>query len=140
MSKILAIDYGKKRIGISISDGTLTIARGLCTIYHKDISSDTAKIVSLINEHSVQEVVVGISKKLDNTIQDVNKDILLLETSIREASHIKVTLWDESYTTKDAESILIQTGYSRKKRKKVIDKIAATILLQNYLNTINDQI
>ncbi|MBN1381435.1 MAG: Holliday junction resolvase RuvX [Deltaproteobacteria bacterium] len=135
--RILGIDYGTKRIGIAVSDELGFTAQGLTTILRKNRMHDLGQIGELVNNYGVEKIVVGYPIRLDGTegiaCEKVNRFIDRLETHF----NIPVVRWDETLTTKTAEEILLSANIRREKRKKIIDKLAATLILQNYLDRNN---
>ena len=134
--RILGLDYGSKRIGVAMCDELGITAQGLATIERKNLRSVIAEISRLVREYDVEKIVIGFPKRLDGTegiqCQKVNEFAGKLESRIS----IPVIKWDESLSTKEAEAILIEANMSRKKRKTVVDKLAASIILQGYLDYI----
>ena len=132
--RILGIDYGDKRIGVAVCDELGLTAQGLATIVRKDVERDIAAIAEYIKEYHVEKIVVGYPVMLDGSegiqCEKVNRFIDILQSRFS----LSVIKWDESLSTKEAEKILIEANMSRKKRKKVVDKLAAIIILQGYLD------
>ncbi|MDH4097493.1 MAG: Holliday junction resolvase RuvX [Nitrospira sp.] len=132
-SRILALDYGTKRIGVALSDELGWTAQPLETFERRTLDRDIAHIATLVASHSVERVVLGLPLQLDGregpAVQAMRVFIVKLEAGLP----VPVVLWDERMTTKAAEDLLIAADVSRKKRKGVIDRIAAAILLQSYL-------
>jgi putative Holliday junction resolvase len=135
----LGLDYGSKRIGVAICDELELMAHGLATITRKNKRLDLEAIANYIRAYSIEEIVVGYPIKLNGTegiqCEKVNKFIQHLE----KLSAVPVVRWDETLTTKEAEEILIHTHVRREKRKEVIDKLAAAIILQSYLDAIKPE-
>lgn len=140
--KKIGLDVGDKTIGVAVSDPLLITAQGIMTIQRVGIRKDTTKIMELIKEHDCDTVVVGLPKKLDNTdsvqTEKVYEFKTMLENKLRSSgmSQIKVVYQDERLTTVMAEKVLIDADVSRGKRKKVIDKQAAVLILQSYLDAL----
>ena len=135
MSRYLGIDHGEKRIGISISDVTGLIASSLMSI---DAEVDVLKKINLlIDEYKVAEIVVGFPKNMNNTIGEKAKTVLDFVEVLKKYVELPVHLWDERLTTKEAVRVLIKADVSRKKRKKVIDGMAAQLILQGFLDRKN---
>ena len=139
--RMIGLDYGAARIGVSYSDANKIIAMPLMTITCEARSELTvAKVVRLLTEHSdankydIEEIVIGLplmmSGKYGLQADEVKHFVQLLKTLV----NIPVTLWDERLTTVQAERSMREGGMSRKRRSKVIDKVAAVIILQNYLD------
>ena len=132
--KILAVDPGEKHLGIAISDPTAAFARPLTVLQHISRLIDAASIASLAREHEVGMIVIGkpISEDGLPTQQTRHADSLAKE--ILQQLDIPVIFWDESLTTQDARRASIIMGTSRKKRRGHLDEIAATVLLQSFLD------
>lgn len=132
MPRILGLDIGEKRIGIAISDETKTIARGLETI---DAASGVLKrIEEIVSSNDVKEVVVGLPLKMDGSIGPAAEKVLRFSEKLKKRLSVAVSTFDERLTTKQGELILLAADMSRKKRKTKIDKIAAQIMLQTYID------
>ncbi len=138
MKRILGLDVGDARIGVSISDELGIAAHGLCTIHRKNIEKDVHAIKHIITEYDVGKLVIGLPKMLSGEIgiqaQKVQQFVQTLQTQL----DIPIVTWDERLTTVEAHRILSETGASRKKRKKVIDQLAASLILEAYLNSIRN--
>lgn len=136
--RILGLDPGERTIGVAVSDSFCWTAQALETIIRKDIYSDLERIKGLVIEWDVCEIVMGFPKNMDSTIGPQGKKAMELAKRIEEATGRKVVLWDERLTTVAAEKLLIKGDVRRKKRKKVIDKVAAAIILQGYLDSLEN--
>ena len=132
-SRILALDYGTKRIGVALSDELGWTAQPLETFERRTLDRDVAHIASLVNTHEVGQVVLGFPLQLNGregpAVQAMREFAVRLEQSLS----VPLVLWDERMTTKAAEELLIAADVSRKKRKGAVDRVAAAILLQSYL-------
>lgn len=134
--RILGLDVGSKTIGVAVSDAFGWTAQGLTTIYwdENDITSADEQLKHIITEHEIGKAVIGLPKHMNGTIGERG------EASQRYAQHfetvhdIPTVLWDERLSTMAAERTLLEADLSRKKRAKVIDKLAAAMILQNYLD------
>ncbi|HWK24362.1 MAG TPA: Holliday junction resolvase RuvX [Ureibacillus sp.] len=137
--RIMGLDVGSKTVGVAISDALGWTAQGIETVKIDEEAGDFGieRIKELVKEYAVTEFVVGFPKNMNNTVgprgEASNNYKLLLE----ETFHLPVKLWDERLTTMAAERMLIEADVSRKKRKKVIDKMAAVMILQGYLDSKN---
>ncbi|MDD4563863.1 MAG: Holliday junction resolvase RuvX [Eubacteriales bacterium] len=144
--KIIALDVGDKTIGVALSDELKITAQGLMTIERVGIRKDTGKIIDLIREHDCDTVVVGLPKNLNgtNSIQTdkVYEFKTMLENKMKSSGmkDILIIFQDERFTTLMAERVLIEADVSRKKRKEVIDKQAAVLILQGYLDYLRNTI
>ena len=141
MKKKMALDVGDKTIGVAVSVALLITAQGITTIERVGIKKDTTKVMEMIKEHMCDTVVIGLPKKLDGTDSIQTEKVYefkeRLENKLRSSgmADIKLVYQDERLTTVMAEKVLIDADVSRKKRKQVIDKQAAVIILQSYLDT-----
>lgn len=135
--RVLGLDLGSKTIGIAISDSLGIIATGVETFRFDEERYDLAlaRVVEISKEKKVEKIVLGYPKHMNGDIGDRAKLCEEFKNMIEEATKIEVILMDERWTTKLAESRLLQADVSRKKRKKVIDKMAAVVILQNYLDS-----
>lgn len=133
--RYLGLDLGSRTLGISISDITCTVATSYKTIKHnEEYNSLVNEVVSLVKEEDIKAIVLGFPKNMDNTIGIKGKLSISFKEKLEKKLEIPVYLQDERLTTRQAESVLIKNDTSRKKRKKVIDSLAATIILQSYLD------
>ncbi len=136
MARILAIDYGRKRTGIAVTDPLQIIAQPLQTI---DTHKFTTFLTEYLNTEEVETIVLGHPKHADNTDAEIFPEIKELADTIKEKfPGIKIIFWDERYTSKRAVQEMVAAGFKKKDRRKKgnIDKIAATIILQDYLKSI----
>lgn len=133
--KYLGLDLGSRTLGVAISDITHTIATSYIVIRHNEeydrLLSDVEKIV---RDENIEKIVLGFPKNMNNTIGPKGELSLEFKKKLEEKLNIEVILQDERLTTKEAESVLIKNNTRRNKRRKVIDKLAATIILQSYLD------
>ena len=134
MVKAVGIDYGTKRIGISISDSSQIIATALCTVENKNIFSF---LKDLIEKEEVDTIVIGEAKNLDNTETNSTKQIYqFIEKLKNQFPKVLIKTIDERFTSKIAFQSIIDSGIKKKKRqnKSLIDEVSATIILQDYLS------
>ena len=132
--RILGVDYGRKRIGLAVSDPTHSVAQSLKVLNRKSLPEDIKQIKSIIKRQDVGIIVFGMPKNMDGSLGSMAKEIIGFIEKIKGYIHLPTVTWDERLTTVASERMLIQADVSRKKRKKVIDKVAACVMLQNYLN------
>lgn len=143
--KYMALDVGDKTIGIALSDTLFITAQGLKTLNRTNIKADTGEIIKLVDENNVSRVIVGVPKNLNGTDSIQTEKVYhfkeKLENKLRSTGrqNIEIIFWDERYTTVIAENILIEADLTRKKRKQVIDKMAAVVILQSYLDYCKNQ-
>jgi putative Holliday junction resolvase len=134
--RILGLDYGRKRIGVAICDEMGLVAHSLLAIERKTIKKDLAEIQRLAREFHVEKIVIGYPLTLDGKEGIQCKRVSKFSEMIEERLSLTVVKWDESLSTKEAEDILLEADMSRKKRRKRVDKLAAAIILQRYLDSL----
>lgn len=137
--RILALDYGTKRIGVALSDELWWTAQPLETFERRTLEQDVSHIAALVASHHVERVVVGLPLQLDGgegpAVQAMREFLVTLEAGLS----VPLVLWDERLTTKEAEAVLIAADISRKKRKRIVNRVAASLLLQRYLSCVAAQ-
>lgn len=138
MARIAGFDIGKKRIGVAISDETNTIAVGLEVIAVDRTHDPIKDIQRIVQKYGIKEIVVGLPLNMNGSEGEAANSVHKFITKIKEKINIEVQTFDERLTTKQGEDILIQADMSRRKRKAVIDKLAAQIILQTYLDMKQD--
>lgn len=136
--RILCIDVGEKRIGLAISDEEKILAKGLGSIEVKE--NIVEEIKKIVEKYNVEEIVYGLPLKMDGSFSiQTEKTMAFISKLKEEIKNVKFTPWDERLSSKQAERFLLLGDLSRKKRKKLIDKLSAQIILQNYLDSLNSQ-
>lgn len=133
--KILGLDYGDRRIGVSISDDLGFTAQGLEVIERRKEGMDMRRIAELVQQYNVEEIVVGLPKNMNGTIGPRGELCQAFAEELKTNLQLPVHLWDERLTTVSAQRTLIEADVSRKKRKGVVDKLAAALILQNYMDS-----
>jgi putative Holliday junction resolvase len=136
--RIMGLDPGERTIGVAVSDSFGWTAQGLETIIRDGLAADIARIKELIKQWEVEKIVVGFPKNMNSTIGPQGEKAKEFAKALEEATGLEVVLWDERLSTVAAERILIEGEVRREKRKRVIDKVAASIILQGYLDSINN--
>lgn len=140
--RYLGLDVGDRRIGVAISDRTATIARPLQTLEHRSPRADFAAIASLVDEHDVGAVVVGIPYSLDGGVGPQARRIGRYVEGLASRLEVPVIRWDERFSTAVADEILLKTrkeGARRRARASgEIDAIAAAVILQSYLDSMSE--
>lgn len=136
MERILGLDVGDKTIGVAVSDPLGFTAQGITTIKRESNKKDYEAIETMINEYAVNKVVVGLPKNMNNTIGPQGEKVIKFAEKIKNKFKIDLIYIDERMTTMSAERILIEGDVRRENRKKYIDKVAATYILQTYLDSI----
>ena len=137
--RIMGLDYGSKTVGVAISDPLCITAQGIETIQRKEenkLRKTLARIEELAKEYEVDRIVLGFPKNMNNTIGERAEKSLELKKTLERRTGIPVILWDERLTTVEAERVLMDSGVRREERKKYVDKIAAVVILQGYLDSL----
>lgn len=137
--KIMGLDVGSKTIGVAISDALGWTAQGIETVKINEAEGDFGieRIQELVKEHNVTEFVVGYPKNMNNTVGPRGEASENYKKLLEDTFGFPVKLWDERLTTMAAERVLLEADVSRKKRKQVIDKMAAVMILQGFLDSRN---
>jgi putative Holliday junction resolvase len=134
--RILGIDYGSRRIGVAVCDELGITAQGAATLNRKTRQADLDAITELVQRYNIERIVVGYPTGLDGSegiqCEKVNRFCRRLEARLS----LPVICWDETLSTKEAEEILSRTGVPPKKRKGMVDRVAASIILQGYLDAL----
>ena len=134
MKKIMGIDYGDARTGIAVSDLLCTIVGSTTVIHSRNDEKTIAKICELIQQNQVGEIVLGLPKNMNGT-EGPRADLCReCAKKLEAATGLSVTMWDERRTTVEAHNILSQHNYHGKKRKDTVDAVAASLILEGYLN------
>lgn len=131
--RILAIDLGEKRIGLAVSDVLGITAQGLPTIQVNNEQEICPKIMEVIKDKNVAQLVFGLPKNMNGTLGPQARKVQECANKLKQLSNLPVDFEDERLSTVRAEQVLLEADTSRAKRKKVIDKLAAVIILQSYL-------
>lgn len=136
VKKLLGLDVGDRRIGIAMSDSLGWTAQPIKTLHRDGIDNDFLEIIGMIKENHIEELVVGLPKNMNGTIGEQGEKVQEFVEKLKSfmTEEIPVHYWDERLSSRSAERVLIEGNVSRKKRKGVIDKMAAVIILQNYMD------
>lgn len=134
--RIMALDVGSRTVGIACSDALLMTAQGIETIRRTSLENDFNRLRELISEYEVHELVVGMPKNMNGTKGDRAEKTEEFVEKMKTVIDLPVTFWDERLSTVMAERQLIAADVSRKKRKGIIDKMAAVVILQGYLDRL----
>jgi putative Holliday junction resolvase len=135
--RILGVDYGLKRIGLALSDEGGTIAQPLDYMDGGGLAVVSRELLRLCQERKVGKIVVGVPLRLDGTPSDQTRRTLAFIAELRRATTIPVAQWDERLTSVQAERALLEGNVRRSERRQKIDKLAAQIMLQSYLDATN---
>jgi putative holliday junction resolvase len=135
--KILGLDLGSKTLGIALSDALGFTAQGIETFVFKDNQYDEAvkRVLEIVQKEKIKTIVLGYPKNMNGTIGERAMISEQFKEKLKAAMDVEVVLWDERMSTVMAEKVLINANVSRSKRKKIIDKMAAVVILQGYLDS-----
>lgn len=137
--RIMALDYGSKTIGVAMCDPLGITAQGIETIERKDenkLRKSFARLEALISEYNVERIVLGLPKNMNSSLGERAIKTLEFKELLEKRVGMEVVMWDERLTTFEAEQILIESKVRREDRKKYIDKIAATFILEGYMASL----
>ena len=135
--RIMGLDFGSKTVGVAISDPLLITAQGITIIRRKEenkLRQTLAQIEELIQEYEVTEIVLGNPKNMNDTLGDRSKLSEEFKEKLERRTGLPVVLWDERLTTVAADKAMMEAGIRREYRKEHVDRIAATFILQGYLD------
>jgi putative Holliday junction resolvase len=132
--RVLAVDHGEKHIGLAISDPTGTIANPLTVIKHVSRALDAAQVATIASEREAELIVVGQSFDEDGQPNLAGRRAARFAEALRAQTDMPVELWDESFSTQEARAARIQMGVARMERAGHLDQLAATVILQSYLD------
>lgn len=136
--RIMGLDFGSRTTGVAVSDPLGVTAQGIETIVRKDenkLRQTCARIEELIKEYEIEEIVLGYPKNMNNTAGERAEKTEEFKAMLERRTGKPVILWDERLTTVAAERVLMESGVRRENRKAVVDKIAAVLILQGYLDS-----
>ena len=133
--RILGIDYGSKRIGVAVSDPGRTMAHPIQVIPVKPDGSHFQDIIDIARSYQVDRVVVGLPYNMDGSLGFKGEEVMLWGRELEQRTGLHVIFWDERLSTSEAHDMLMGLNMKGKKRKAVVDKIAASIILQGYLDS-----
>lgn len=134
--RVMGLDVGSRTVGVAVSDALGWTGQGLETIKINEEEGELGldRVEELVKQYGVSEFVVGFPKNMNNTVGPRGEASIAYKEQLEERFGLPVTLWDERLTTMAAERVLIEADVRRKDRKKVIDKMAAVMILQGYLD------
>lgn len=135
--RILGLDVGDRTIGVAISDPLGFTAQGIDTIRRKSLQYDLDEILNYYNQYQCTIIVVGLPKNMNGTIGPQGEKVLSFCEDIKTKIKCKIETWDERLTTVAANRAMLEADFSRAKRKALVDKVAATYILQGYLDRIS---
>ncbi|MDP3730303.1 MAG: Holliday junction resolvase RuvX [Candidatus Omnitrophota bacterium] len=131
----MGLDFGTKRIGVAVSDELLLTAQGLDTIQRKELKSDLALIKGIADSNGVSEVIVGLPLNMNGTYSEKTKEAVSFVGELEKVISVPVRTWDERLTSAQADRAMLEGDISRRKRRKLSDRLAAQIILQSYLDS-----
>ena len=138
-ARVLGFDLGSKTIGLAISDSGLAVASPLETIRRKKFTDDAEALIALIGERGIGALVLGLPKNMDGSEGPRAQSTRQFATNLLEKIDIPIALWDERLSTAEVERVLIdEADMTRKRRGEVIDKMAAAVILQNFLDYLRN--
>lgn len=137
MQRLLGLDVGDKTIGVAVSDPLGFTAQGVKTIRRTGIKKDLKEMIEIIEEKNATKIVVGLPKNMNNTLGPQGEKVKKFVEKLKAKIDIEIIYQDERLSTVSATRTLIEADVSRKKRKDVVDKLAAVYILQTYLDTIS---
>lgn len=137
--RIMGLDFGSVTVGVAISDGLLLTAQGIEVIRRKEenkLRRTLARIEELAKEYEVSKIVLGLPKNMDNSEGERAEKTREFAAMLERRTGLEIIMWDERLTTVAAHNIMLEADLSRAKREKVVDKVAATFILQGYLDSL----
>lgn len=140
--RIMGLDYGSRTVGVAVCDPLGITAQTVETIVRREenkLRKTLARIEELIRQYEIERIVLGYPKNMNNTIGERGKKSEELKEAIERRTGIPVILWDERLTTVAAERVLMESGVRREHRKEYVDQIAASMILQGYLDSLRIQ-
>ena len=138
--RILGIDVGDRTIGVAVCDPLGLTAQGITTIRRKSVVLDIEEIAKICKEYDVESIVSGLPKNMNGTIGPQGEKVQRFCEKLKETLDLEVKMWDERLTTVAANRVMLEGDLSRAKRKKIVDKIAATFILQGYLDSLGTRL
>jgi len=135
--RLLGVDFGKRRMGIAISDPMRIVARGMETISYYSLDQLWQKFAKIFASHNIERVIIGSPINLNGSESAISADVQEFANQLQEQLQVPVEFWDERFTSKTAQEILHQMGKSPSKNRGKIDKIAAVLILQGYLDRLS---
>ena len=136
--RVIGLDYGSKTMGVAISDEGKIIASPVETIRYNTLEDMFLKLDFYFDKYNFEKIVLGNPKNLDGSLSDRSKETLILKEELIKRYNIDVVMEDERFTSVIVNNMLISNGSRRKDRKSVVDKLAASLILQSYLDRSNN--
>lgn len=140
--RIIGLDFGSKTVGVAVSDELLITAQGIEIVRRKSenkLRQTLARIEELIKEYSVEKIVLGFPKNMNNSEGERCEKTLEFKEMLERRTGLTVELWDERLTTVAADNLMMEAGIRRENRKEYVDQIAASFILQGYLDYLQNE-
>jgi putative Holliday junction resolvase len=138
--RILGLDIGDRTIGVAVCDPLGLTAQGITTVKRKSVVLDIEEISKICKEYGVETIVSGLPKNMNGTIGPQGEKIQRFCEELKDTLNLPIKMWDERLTTVAANRAMLEGDLSRSKRKKIVDKIAATFILQGYLDSLGTRL
>ena len=132
--RTLGLDVGQRRIGVAVSDELGWTAQGLTVIERRSLAEDVRRLVALVKEYGCNGIVIGLPRRTDGRLGPEAEAVQAFGRKLEVAAGVPVVYWDERFSTAQAEHTLLAAGVRRARRKQVIDQLAASVILQAYLD------
>lgn len=137
--RILALDYGQKRVGVAVSDALLLMAHGRETLHYRSRHELLARLHTLIQQERVRLIVVGMPRNMNGTEGEMSEKVRAFMSALAQQEHIPVVAWDERLSSRQAQRTLADLGKSTRQQRGMVDQLAAVFILQNYLDHLATQ-
>ena len=140
--RIMGLDFGSKTVGVALSDPLLITAQGLEIIRRKEenkLRQTLARIEELVLEYQIETIVLGLPKNMNDTMGDRAEKSIEFKEMLERRTGLAVVLWDERLTTVAADKVMMEAGIRREERRDYVDSIAASFILQGYLDFLKNQ-
>ena len=134
--RILGLDLGNRTIGVAVCDPLGYTAQGITTIRRKNEEIDIEELKKICDQYTVEKIVLGFPKNMNGTVGPQGEKVIAFSEKLKEIFSFDIVLWDERLTTVAATRAMLEADMSRSKRKEIVDKVAATYILQGYLDTL----
>jgi putative Holliday junction resolvase len=136
LGRLMGLDVGDVRIGIAVSDPLMLTAQGIESYTRKDEQADMDYMLEFMEKYDVDRIVCGLPRNMNGTLGEMAQKVKAFAETVKLVSGRQLIFWDERLTTVSAERTLLEADMSRKKRRKVVDKLAAVYILQAYMDSI----
>ena len=133
--RFLGLDIGSKRIGLALSDELGITAQGLPTLNRTTSGNDIRKLLEIVSQHKVEKIVIGLPKNMNGTLGKSAEQVLTFIEGMKVETTIPIDVWDERLSTVAVNRTLVSANVSRRRRKEVVDKLAAVYILQGFLDS-----